>query len=209
MCSNTFTSFECGAMVAETCYKQLSDVVKIANSCLSCLTNNTDCKYTTLDKPCSNCFSLGILCVSMVVVHILWDMGSSHKRCKTISPQIELSSPNSDFLNPHLFTIGFGGLHLAKAVTNAFRNHVLTFQGMNYGMNIFRAIKKQSNLLESVKQAVFIAKDRQSDLLSFLTKCPLVQQVMKELRDYHARRIPEPTTQKMLKLRRILLVQWE
>ena len=100
------------------------------------------------------------MCISMVVFHIMFDMGSSHKRFKGISPQIEPSSIKSVLLSAQMQTIGFGGLHYAL------RNHVLSNGNMNYGLNIFRGIKK-SSLLQNIKQAVYVGRQTiRSPLLS-------------------------------------------
>lgn len=192
MNTNVYTSFEAGTMEHETCKLQLMKVVEYARTCKFCLKKGLKCYYENIDKQCANCEIEGCVCVSFVVFHALWDMGSFHKKTALITETINCNSPLSDLLSPKMFTIGFGGLHLAKAITNAMRNHILTHEGMNYGMNVFRAVKKQCADLDWVKQAVYVAKDRQSDLLSYLTSCPLVSAALKKLGLYCVQRIPEP-----------------
>ena len=175
--------------------KQLLEVVENAKTCYTCLLHGSKCVYMKLDAQCSECLSWGCECISFATISVLWDMGSSHKRTKLVtatSSDLHSKSADEDFLSPVKFCICFGGLHLAKACTNAMRNHIMTHNGMNYGMNVFRAIKKISETLQSIKQAVFMAKDRQSDLLSYLTSCPLVQQGLQEMEKYAVQRVPEP-----------------
>ena len=192
MCTNIFTSFEAGSLVFEQCNEQLTNVVNYSKTFISCLQHNMVCVYATIDVQCIECIKNGNMCISMVVFHTLWDMGSSHKKTTNLRSQIDLSSCDSDFLSSTMFTIGFGGLHLAKACTNSMRNHILYVQGMHYGLNIFRAVKLVSDLLDNIKQAVFVGKDHQSDLLSFLTSCYLVQEALDKLEWYELTRVPEP-----------------
>ena len=105
--------------------------------------------------------------------------------------QIDLNSSESDYLSRYMFVIGFGGLHLAKAVVNCTRNHMLTLGGQNYGVNVLRCIKQNTDLLDMLKQAVLVAKDRQSDLLCFLSVCAMVQNALSEARYYKMPCLPE------------------
>ena len=82
ICTNVFTSFESEAMDAERCTDQLKMVVDFANSCSPCLTDDSKCDYNQIDEQCTMCLSKGCVCVSMAVMHVLWDMGSSHKKSK-------------------------------------------------------------------------------------------------------------------------------
>lgn len=63
--------------------------------------------------------------------------------------QIDLKSPISDFNSVELFTMGFGGLNMAKNVINSTRNHILSHNGMNYGIHNLRVLKNSSDLLDS------------------------------------------------------------
>ena len=51
-----------------------------------------------------------------------------------------------------------------------------------------------SSLLQLVKTAVFVGKDRQSDLLSYLTVDETVQSAMEKLKVYYVQRVPEKYT---------------
>ena len=104
---------------------------------------------------------------------------------------INLSSSSSDFIDSSKFTVGFGGLHIAKVLINPSRNCVLTFKGQNYGIHILRAYKKHERLNHK-KNAVFIRKDGQLDALSYSTCDKDVQDALREIRVYHVVRVPEP-----------------
>ena len=59
-----------------------------------------------------------------------------------------------------LDSIGFGGLHLAKAITNSMKNGSLTLHGSNYGVYGLRALRNSigdnSSFLRFTKTAVFV-----------------------------------------------------
>ena len=90
----------------------------------------------------------------------------------------------------------FGGLHLAKSPTNCLRNHVLSLEGQNYGLNILRALKNTSGshteVLKKLKTCVIVGKDRQSDYLSYSVTGPIVQEALKVAKHYKCVKIPEP-----------------
>jgi hypothetical protein len=192
MCTNVSTSFESSVLDYEQCSKKLKEAAKSAKSCLSCLKGGILCEYSQINEQCVNCQHNGCSCVRFAIFHVIWDMGSSHVKTKKYVEQIDINSPESLLSSANLHTIGFGGLHLAKALVNSSRNHILTNGQVNYGLNIFRSIKKRSPLLTNIKQAVYVAKDRQSDLLSYLTCSPQVVQALNELEFYQVRRVPEP-----------------
>ena len=50
------------------------------------------------------------------------------------------------------------------------------------------------DLLQNVKTAVFVGKDRQSDFLSYLTVSPVIQEALKKQKNYILQRIPEKYT---------------
>jgi hypothetical protein len=72
------------------------------------------------------------------------------------------------------------------------RNYSLSYDGSNYGVHILRQLKNQfEELLSAVKVAVLVGKDRQSDLLSYLTCCEAVQEILRKLKTYEIIRVPE------------------
>ena len=109
----------------------------------------------------------------------------------------ETSNTIEDMNNPELFCVAFGGLHLAKSPTNFLRNNVLTLSGQNYGLHIVRALRNtsgpHSSILANLKAAVPGGKDRHSDLLSFETTGPTVQESLKAAKTYKCARLPETT----------------
>ena len=191
-CSNVFTSFDSHPLRSEECKQDLRKVIEYADSCSNCLHMNKTCEIIKINEPCSNCYIEGTRCESLVVFHVLWDMGSSHKKTKTEHVDgLELTSSLSDMLSPAKYTIGFGGLHLAKALVNSARNHVMQFDGKNFGINFLIALRYSSPLLLSLKNAIFVGKDRQSDLLAWSTVCETVQEALRQLKVYQLQRVPE------------------
>ena len=89
------------------------------------------------------------------------------------------TSTNEEMNDSGLVSIAFGGLHLAKSSTNFLRNNVLTLNGRNYGLHIIRALRNtpgpHSSTISNLKAAVLGGKDRQSDLTSYETTGPIVQ----------------------------------
>ena len=191
-CSNVYTSFESHSLTHDECIEELNEMVKIANSCESCLQQQLDCKYDDIRQRCDNCVQADIDCVGLLVLHVYWDMGSSHKKTARLSTDsLTLESSVEDMMNPKKYTIGFAGLHLAKALVNVMRNHVLQFGGQYCGVDILVSLKEESELLQKLKHAVFVAKDRQSDFLAYLTVSSLVQEALREKKDYCIQRVPE------------------
>ena len=191
--SNVYSSFESVCMTYETCLKSLSLVSKLARQCVECLYVDGACAFTKLNEKCSNCVAKGCECIGMITFHNLWDMApfqkKANKQCKT---KITSISTQADFLNPELTTIGYGGLHMCKALVNCFRNNVLTLDGENYGLGILRTNKHDAATLSNIKSAVLIAKDRQSDLLAYMTVGSVVQEFLKKKKLYSIERVPEP-----------------
>ena len=191
-CSNAVTTFESGVLKSEECLDRLDEVTQFANSCLSCLTNGWKCEYSNLDEMCSKCAEFDIKCISLVVFHVLWDMGSGHKKAaKRSSNGLETTSTDEEMMSSKKYTIGFGGLHMAKAFVNCMRNHVLQHDGEYYGTDMLLALRNISEILQLIKNAVFVGKDHQSDLLAFLTVCPTVQRALKSQENCWVQRIPE------------------
>ena len=191
-CSNVFTWFLSEVLLSHQVIENLKNVVIQASNCVNCLKNNLKCVYEHLDQQCTECAKLGLCCTSMFVLVVLWDMGSSHKKTAKEMPSLTSNSPLSDFNRRSMFSFIFGGLHLCKACVNCSRNHVLTYDGSNYGVYLLRQLKHQFvELFQGIKTAVLVGKDRQSDLLSFLTCGEEVQEILKQLKTYEVIRIPE------------------
>ena len=191
-CSNILTTFGAHALDNEKCTSELNDMMKMARACERCLKNGLKCKYERIDSPCDNCILSGTHCFSLIVFHNSWDMGSSHKKSAKLNPNVlNPSSSENDMMDPKKCTVGFGGLHLAKAVINMSRNYVLQYEGEYFGVNMLISLRNQSELLQSIKNAVFVAKDRQSDYLGYLTVSKTVQQALQRLNQYSMQRIPE------------------
>ena len=127
-CSNVFTMFLSSAIDSDECIESLKSVVKYAHSCENCIKNKLDCNYKKLVVQCSNCAKDHLSCVSLNIFHLLWDMGSSHKKISKTINKITKISTDTELESSTLFTIGMGGLHLGKAATNTSRNHSLSYQ---------------------------------------------------------------------------------
>ena len=134
-CSNVFTWFISESLKHWQVIEDLKDVVKLASSCLFCLVNEEECIYDNLNERCAACTDSGEVCISMFIVVVLWDMGSSHKKAAVEMPSLSLSSGVADMYRRDLFNFVFGGLHCCKAIVNCSRNHILTYNGQNYGLN--------------------------------------------------------------------------
>ena len=191
-CSNSMTSFEWHVLTSVECIEQMDDLVAFAIQCEHCLKFDKVCKYDRIDQPCDECISSGECCVSLVVFHINWDMGSSHKKTVKENPScLNGSNDIEKMMNPMCYTIGFGGLHLCKAFVNSIRNHVVQHNGEYFGTDILIALRNQCASLQNIKNAVFVGKDRQSDLLSWLTVCSDVRDALSLQEDYCMQRLPE------------------
>ena len=196
MSSNIYTSFMSKALNEVDCIDKLKEVANISKTCLSCLRSEKECSYTLFHQKCDNCQSGGHQCISMVVVNVLWDMGSAHKATAKHIDKIDLSSNLQQYSSSDLFSVGFGGLHLCKCVVNTLRCYSVSNHDENFGIYILRALRRGTDEcaqeLALVKNAVIEGKDRQSDLLSWMTCGPQVQKGLK-LKDYYcAVRVPEP-----------------
>ena len=194
-CANIFTSHEAGSMDTEECMEALEVVMKMIRKCRYCLENNRECGYTKLDEQCQPCKDNDVVCVSLIPLHVLWDMAETQRGTGTSeqmsSSLIKSTSSASDYMDASKFTISFGGLHICKALINPARNCVLTFNGENYGIHVLRANKTHERLIHK-KNAVFIGKDRQSDELSYSTCDKDIQDALKVIKNYHVVRVPEP-----------------
>ena len=194
-CSNVYSKFESTSLKHETCTDDLSSVVNLATKCSYCIKSNCNCEYELLSEQCRKCSEDGIHCSRFGIFNVLWDMASPHKKTSNSITKIDGMSTQIEYLQRNLHSIAFGGLHLAKAVINSSRNHVLNHNGENFGVNILWFVKndvdRASEMLSSIKNAVFVGKDRQSDYLSYMTCCPTVQNALKEKERYSLIKIPE------------------
>ena len=122
-------------------------------------------------------------------------MAPSQKKAANTITKIDLFSSRSDFMDSRLFTVGFGGLYLSKGGTNCSRNFVLHLDGERFGLNILRAIKNgddsAAEMMSTIKNAVFVAKDRQSDYLSYMTTGETVPKALSLKDNYNVIRCPE------------------
>ena len=195
-CSNVVTSFLSRCLDSAECAKRLDDVKKLANACQNCLLHDLECRYKHVQEKCHSCTEKNIDCVSLLVVHVLWDMGSSHKKMAKEVRKIDSLSVDSEFTETMLCSIGFGGLHLLKAITNCLRNCSMTLDGMNYGVHILRSLRlipgDHHLHLASVKASVYVGKDRQSDYLSHMTSSKAIQTGLQLANEYVCTRSPEP-----------------
>ena len=126
--SNVYTSFEVGKSCSDY-GEQLDMVAKFARKCFMSLKGNLDCSYIKLNEKCSNCEYMGYDCESLVCFHLLWDMDSTQKATADVHEFLEENSSQDEFMSSDLFTLGFGGLHICKALINPARNAVLTYHG--------------------------------------------------------------------------------
>ena len=194
-CSNVFTEYISGTLKTDDCEERLKKVAKLSYACESCLEQKIDCSLISISEQCTACSRSKTVCIGLIVIHTLWDMGSSQKSTAQQMKQITKLSNATEMNDPHLFTIAFGGLHLLKASVNHLRNHVLSLNGQNYGVHILRALKntpgQHSSVLSNLKLAVINGKDRQSDYLSYSTTGPIVQETLKLAKRYICTRVPE------------------
>ena len=190
-CSNIYTSLEAGSVKTKACKDELMAVLKLLRKCQFCLENNKTCIYENLNEQCQPCRDSNVTCQSLSPFHVLWDMAEVQRGAAAQLSTITSSSSSAEFMSASTFTLGFGGLHIAKALINPSRNCVLTFKGENHGIHILRAYKKHPSL-NGVKNAVFLARDRQSDQLAKDTCDDPVQTSLKEIKNYHVVRTPEP-----------------
>lgn len=197
MCSNVYTSFVSGCLKSNSCMKYLKNVSELSRSCEYCLKNSLKCSYKMLDEKCGSCKENGQHCRSVIIFHVLWDMGSSQVK-SAHEWLLKLDSENIDleFLSADKITIGFGMLHILKAIINKTRNYSLSYQGQNYGIHILRSMKNDDDsaaeYLSTMKNAVLVGKDRQSDYLSYMTTSDVVQCALKQKKSYLLTRVPEP-----------------
>ena len=194
-CSNVFTQFISGSFDTDDCKTSLDKVIKLSYACVSCLGQKLTCSLEKINQPCNNCSETEDTCISLLVIHVLWDMGSSHKSTSKLIKKITEESDFNDINDPHLFTVAFGGLHILKSPTNHLRNHVLCLNGQNYGVHILRALKNtpgpHSSVISDVKVSVLNGKDRQSDANSFGTTAPLIQETLRLADTYKCTHVPE------------------
>ena len=122
-------------------------------------------------------------------------MGSPHKTTAKVIKQITEESDFNDMNDPHMFSIGFGGLHILKSPTNHLRNYALCLNGENYGVHLLRSLRHtpgpHSSVLANLKVSVINGKDRQSDLLSYETTASTAQETLSLAETYSCCRVPE------------------
>ena len=191
-CSNVNTWFLSKVLKSGGVIEHLKKVVHQGSTCLHCLLNSTTCDYQYVDEPCGECRKHGLECASLVVMVTLWDMGSSHKKASNEMSSLDSKSEGRDLFRRDMFSFAFGGLHTCKAAVNCSRNHVLSYNGQNYGIHLIRQLKNQfEELFKFIKNAVIVGKDRQSDLLSYSTCDEKIQTILARLKTYEVIRIPE------------------
>ena len=149
--------------------------------------NEATCDYQFLDEQCGK--KHGLDCFSLIVMVTLWDMGSSHKKAAIEMPSLDSGSMGRDLFRCEMFSFAFGGLHTCKAVVNCSRNHLLSYNGQNYGVHLIRQLKNQfEELFKVIKNAVVVGKDRQSDLLSYSTCDEKIESILQQLKTYQVLR---------------------
>ena len=191
-CSNSLTSFETHALNATECTEDLNDMIAFASRCEACLKLGLECTRDRIDQPCESCASSGACCKSLAVFHVTWDMGSGHKKTSEESSFcLDVNSDTELMMSPKYYTIGFGGLHICKALVNILRNYNIQHNGEYFGTDVLIALREISASLQLLKNAVFVGKDRQSDLLSYLTVCGIVQEALSIQKQYCIQRVPE------------------
>ena len=195
MCSNVMTKFEGSTSKGEDIAEDMVKVINLSKSCMFCLKSNSACKYVRLMDPCQNCEAGGRMCISLTPFHLLWDMASYQVAAADIMKRITIFSSEKELEDSRLVSIGYGGLHMAKAAINVCRNYMLHLHGQRFGINVLRAMRNEedaaADLLRSVKNAVFVAKDRQSDFLSYCTSSEAVTKALKTKQHYNIVRTPE------------------
>ena len=196
MNSNVSTSFLAGSFEGEKCTKSLEKVINCVNMCSNCLSLGLEaCEFEKIHNKCKNCEIDGQNCNRMIVFNVLWDMGSSHKSTAKKMKKIDVLSKDKDFVNSDLHSVSFGGLHLCKCIVNAARCYNMAYKGEKFGIYILRYLRLGSDecatLSSKIKNAVLVCKDRQSDLLSYMTVSPVVQQALKAKDVYSVIRVPE------------------
>ena len=118
-CSNIYTAFESHCLKSDECLTEMDEMVVVAVSCESCLHSHLDCKYANISHRCDHCINADRDCISLVVFHVYFDMGSSQKKATDENPNLlDLDCSEEDMMSPRKYTVGFGGLHLAKALIN-------------------------------------------------------------------------------------------
>lgn len=154
-------------LTGKECVERLEEVILFAKSCYRCLVEEIDCQYDRIVKQCSFCFEHKLFCTSLVVLHVLWDMGSGHKEADIEWYHLSEDSPESEMYSSKIVTIGFGGLHLGKAFVCASRNYVLSYDGEEFGVNILNGMKESCEILQGINNSLFIGRDKQRNILNY------------------------------------------
>ena len=197
--SNVCTSFIAGSLESSECAERLDLVKKQASSCQSCLLANIPCNYGSpfLKDRCEACENKDITCISLAVFHVYFDMGGCHKKMTREYPnKIDGLSTDTEYEMRDMVTIGFGSLHVGKAITNCSRNCSMALNGNNYGTHVLRGMRltagDHQEHLQTVKTAVFVGKDRQSDYNCYMCSSDPVQSALSIAKTYTCVRSPEP-----------------
>ena len=108
--------------------------------------------------------------------------------------KLDLFSSQEDFLDSRKVTIAYSGLQLYKAATS--RNFILSLYGQRFGINFLRRMRHQNDaaaeMLTSVKNSVFVAKDIQYEyLMTYMTCSTTVRQALEVKTWYNVIRSPE------------------
>ena len=64
-----------------------------------------------------------------------WTWDRAIKAEKNNENRLEISSSDEDMMDLQKLNIAFGGLHLAKALVNCLRNHIMQYNGEFFGTN--------------------------------------------------------------------------
>ena len=62
------------------------------------------------------------------------------KRLQLSYHALDEYSSEDEFMRSDLLSLGFGGLHICKALINPLRNCILSYNGENFGINILLSV---------------------------------------------------------------------
>ena len=118
-------------------------------------------------------------------------MGGEHKKAEKDNYYLDAQSNVNEMFSAELLSIGFGGLHLGKALVCTARNYVLAYNGEHFGVHILRELKQACSILQTVNNAALVGRDKQSDILNYTIIGEKVQQSLKSNKEYLITRVPE------------------
>ena len=142
VCSNAHTEFLSCNLTGEQCFDRTKRGIEFTNSCQQCLLDRVTCTMKKINESCQRCSGFNTTCVSLVVVQILWDMGSDQKKADNDYYHLDAKSSIEEMLSTEMVSIGFGGLHLGKSFVCTARNYVLLHNGEHFGVNILHELSK-------------------------------------------------------------------